>query len=66
MAKTGYRNIQFPGFGERAVWNQMYVIWPPGSLSPGTYRYRFEQLVPGGPYAGTFEARGTIVITDAS
>jgi len=64
LTKTAYRNMQLPGLGERTVWNHTYAIWPAGSLAPGTYRFRFEQLIPDGPFAGQFEARGTLMITD--
>jgi hypothetical protein len=62
LATTSYRAMQFPGFGERAVWNHVYVIFPAGSLSPGTYTYRLESSIPDGPFAGEFESTGTIVI----
>jgi hypothetical protein len=65
LATTGYKSTQLPGLGEKYVWRQVYAIWPAGSLAPGTYRYRLEQLIPDGPLAGTFEARGAIIITDA-
>ena len=65
LATTSYKSTQLPGLGEKYVWRQDYAILPAGSLAPGTYRYRLEQSIPDGPFAGTFEARGTIVITDA-
>ena len=65
LATTSYKSTQLPGLGEKYIWRQVYAIMPAGSLAPGTYRYRMEQSIPDGPFAGTFEARGTIVITDA-
>lgn len=63
LTETSYRDTQFPGFGERVVWKQHYVVFPAGSLSPGVYHYRTKLVVPDGFLAGSFVARGDIVVT---
>lgn len=65
LNETSYRTVQFPALGERAVLTTTYIVWPAGSLAPGTYRFRFEQIIPDGPFEGAGEERGTIVITAA-
>lgn len=65
LTETSYADAQFPALGDRVVWKQVYVIFPAGSLAPGTYRFRSEDLVPDGFLAGEGVARGLIVITAA-
>jgi hypothetical protein len=43
-----------------AVGNQRYFIFPPGSLAPGEYKWRYEQHAP--PYPDE-SVRGSVVIT---
>lgn len=61
LTHSSYRTWNSLFFG-LVMGNHRYYIFEPGSLTPGTYEWRWETF---DPFFGAFVAHGTVIIVDA-
>lgn len=64
LTRTAYKDVKLlDEFGGHVVYTHIYFLIRPGQLSPGKYRVRYEDELPG---ERKFVARGTLAVLPQS